>query len=162
MIKNFEALTAELTPEERKACKYLYLILKDQKGRDKALTNNVISDRLALAGVYAKGAKLRKMIHVAVASGVIEGLCASSQGYFIAESMQDLYDYYQSLADRITHIQTRLKAVARDISKAKAYQKHLNHIPKQELKAYQSRPSVAYPDESQLSIFEKPTNPENL
>lgn len=167
MIKNFETLTAELSAEEKKACKYLYLILKDQKGPANALTNTIISERLNRAGVYAKGSKLRKMIHVAVVSGVLQGLCASQRGYYIAASMQDLFDYYESLADRISHIQARLKAVARDIKKAKAYSHKMKHVPKQaelkaEAEAYSARPSVKYLDDSQISLFEKPTNPENL
>lgn len=98
MIKSFERHTNRLTDFERKEIlPKVVTILSNRIGRDKALKNDTIVGMLDNATTPPR---MRKIINYIRRSGLVKGLVASSTGYYVAESEQDLIEYEQSLKGR--------------------------------------------------------------
>lgn len=98
MIKSFERHTKRLTDFERKEIlPKVVTILSNRIGRDKAIKNGTIAGMLDNATTPRL---MRKIINYIRRSGLVKGLVASSTGYYVAESEQDLIEYEQSLEGR--------------------------------------------------------------
>ena len=107
MITGFEKYTDELN--EYESSKILPLIIsgmETKKGKDLAITNKMICKLLKLPPYNCKitEARVRKIVaHIRI-NGLVPNLIATSKGYYIAETEQEMDNYIESLDQRINAI----------------------------------------------------------
>lgn len=102
MITGFEEQTKPLTDNEREV--FLPLIIEGirvRHGKENAITNKEIVSRLReRRGVKMSEARVRKIVNHIRCNDLVPCLIATSDGYYIAETEQELLDYEESLAGR--------------------------------------------------------------
>tara|TARA_R110002096_G_scaffold183994_3_gene362309 strand:+ start:483 stop:854 length:372 start_codon:yes stop_codon:yes gene_type:complete len=96
MIKGFEDYTYELTDDELLLVDKLIRGLSPKIGKQAAVTSTVICKSLNITSP-----RLRKLINYIRTTNQLAGLCSSKNGYFVAESLQEIEDYIISLKQRI-------------------------------------------------------------
>lgn len=113
MIKGFDNETAPLTEYETGVLlPVLVKGLKTKFGHAGAVTNKQIVGRLK--GSYKiSEARVRKIINHIRTNDLIPGLIATSEGYFIAETEEELLEYEQSLKGREDAIREVRQSIAR-------------------------------------------------
>ncbi len=113
MIKNFERETNPLTDYEKKVLMPLVIkVFHHCKGKKYALSNKNFISRWG-GGYRLDPARLRKVINHIRNKGLIKGLIATSKGYYVAQSRQELEDYIKSLQGR----ENALKELRRNMAK---------------------------------------------
>lgn len=114
MIKGFNSETAPLTEYEENVLLPLVLRgLKTKIGKENAVTNRTIVQRLNIAGYTVTEPRIRKLINHIRMTDLLPGLIATSGGYFLATSEAELLDYEQSLTGREDAIKQVRLAIAR-------------------------------------------------
>lgn len=114
MIKGFDSETAPLTEYEENVLLPLVLRgLKTKIGKENAVTNRTIVQRLNIAGYTVTEPRIRKLINHIRMTDLLPGLIATSGGYFLATSEAELLDYEQSLIGREDAIKQVRLAIAR-------------------------------------------------
>ncbi|MEZ3549902.1 hypothetical protein ED388_14190 [Muribaculaceae bacterium Isolate-007 (NCI)] len=114
MIKGFNSETAPLTEYEENVLLPLVLRgLKTKIGKENAVTNRTIVQRLNIAGYTVTEPRIRKLINHIRMTDLLPGLIATSGGYFLATSEAELLDYEQSLIGREDAIKQVRLAIAR-------------------------------------------------
>jgi len=114
MIKGFNSETAPLTEYEENVLLPLVLRgLKTKIGKENAVTNRTIVQRLNIAGYTVTEPRIRKLIRHIRMTDLLPGLIATSGGYFLATSEAELLDYEQSLIGREDAIKQVRLAIAR-------------------------------------------------
>lgn len=105
MINGFEMETAPLNEKEESLLPFVIALLETHKGKAKAITNKTISYNI-LVQKYEKidGPRIRKIINHIRQNGLVSCLVATSSGYYVAETEQELLDYEESLNSRATAI----------------------------------------------------------
>lgn len=100
MIKGFEIQTEQLNEYELNTLLPVIVRgLRTKIGSQHAITNKKIVE--ALKNSYALSeARVRKVINHIRTNDIIPGLIATSEGYFIAETEEELSDYEDSLKGR--------------------------------------------------------------
>ena len=87
MIKGFEHITFELTKDEMNLLQTIIKGLITKKGKANAITGIKICEAMNI-----DPSRLRKMISYIRVNDLIFGLCSSSNGYYIAETLIELDD----------------------------------------------------------------------
>lgn len=128
MINGFELQTEPLT--EREETVFLPPIiqgLSNKIGRRHAVTNNGIMRGLRVnCGLVISASRVRKIINYIRCNDLVPCLIATSEGYYIAESEQELLDYEESLAGRECAIRNVRQSIQRQrMQKYRAQQKQL-------------------------------------
>ena len=114
MIKGFSEQTSPMTEYETTVLLPVILQgLKDKQGKRNAVTNTYLVGRLKKAGFSINDARLRKVINHIRTNDLLPGLIATSEGYFLAQSAQELMDYEDSLRGREEAIREVRMAIAR-------------------------------------------------
>lgn len=114
MIKGFNSETAPLTEYEENVLLPLVLRgLKTKIGKENAVTNRTIVQRLNIAGYTVTEPRIRELINHIRMTDLLPGLIATSGGYFLATSEAELLDYEQSLIGREDAIKQVRLAIAR-------------------------------------------------
>jgi len=102
MITGFEEFTEPLSEKEQTV--FLPPILEGLRakiGREKAVTNKAIMRGLLInRGIKISEARVRKIINHIRCNDLVPCLVATSEGYYIAETEQELLDYEESLEGR--------------------------------------------------------------
>lgn len=101
MLNGFQIQTEPLTEYERDTL--LPVIcrgLRNKIGEARAITNTAITKAMKGAGYQLTEARLRKIINHIRIHGLIKWLIATSKGYYIATSRQEMEDYIVSLRGR--------------------------------------------------------------
>lgn len=104
MIRDFEGYTEELSEEEMKLVPAFVAGLKSKIGKKNAITNRQIQKAFQAHErwkIDIPDARVRKIINHIRVNGLVMGLCASSKGYYVASSNQELEDYLEGLKQRI-------------------------------------------------------------
>ena len=101
MLNGFAQQTEPLTDYERDTllpviCRGLIT----KVGEAKAITNAAITRAMKGAGYQLNEARVRKIINHIRTTGLIKWLIATSKGYYIATSRQEMEDYIGSLRGR--------------------------------------------------------------
>jgi hypothetical protein len=96
MIKGFEKITFELTADELNLITTVITGLVAKKGKANAVTSIKICEAMKI-----KAPRLRKMISYIRVNDLIFGLCSSSTGYYVAETLEELDECCVSLKQRI-------------------------------------------------------------
>lgn len=80
-------------------------VISFRKGKQKRITNKKIIS-LYLNDYIVNPAQLRKILHHIRTNNLIEGIIATSQGYYIADTREEFDAYLQSLRERVAAIMT--------------------------------------------------------
>ena len=102
MIQGFSEQTEPLTEyEEQTLLPQLVRGLRTKVGRAMSVTNKAIIEGMKKnLGLSISDARVRKLINHIRNNDLVPCLIATSQGYYIAESEQELKDYEDSLLGR--------------------------------------------------------------
>jgi len=112
MITGFEYYTKELTYYEKtELLPVIVRGIQSNVGEANAITNKAAVEILKGKGLAVDGPRFRKLIHVIRVSGMVEGIVASSKGYYIAETDEQWSNYIKSLGERIKHTGTVQNAI---------------------------------------------------
>jgi hypothetical protein len=114
MITGFETETAQLSNHEAFTLLPIFTrCLKDHVGKSKAVTNAQIVKGMRACGHSVNDARVRKIINHIRINGLVAGLIASSEGYYIAQTDLELQEYEASLKGR----EDAIRAVRQSIHK---------------------------------------------
>jgi hypothetical protein len=87
---------------ERQAFPLLIRGLKVRIGKENAITNdNIRAALLNKYGIFIGAARMRKMINLIRNKMIIPGLVASSKGYYVTDSAEEVQRWIDSLDGRI-------------------------------------------------------------
>ena len=96
MINGFSNETAPLTEKELACLPIVVTALKNAYGKANAIYNDNIRELCP----ELTEARVRKIINHIRTNGLVSCLVASSKGYYVAESEQEILDYEESLLGR--------------------------------------------------------------
>jgi hypothetical protein len=117
MINGFQPQTEPLTDYEKNILMpIIYRGLKTKVGEAKAITNTAITRALKNAGYQLTEARLRKIINYMRVYGVIKWLIATSKGYYIATSVDEMRQYIESLRGREEAIRAVRESMERQLA----------------------------------------------
>jgi hypothetical protein len=111
MIKGFEEYTAVITKEESKLISAFSFMLQFRIGKSNAITNQEIIANFLRDGIKISAPRIRKLINYIRVHNLVECLCASSDGYYVAHTTQEIDDYILSLQQRISAQQLVLSSL---------------------------------------------------
>lgn len=100
MINGFEEYTKELNSDENKMLPRIAKGLNTKRGIDNAVKNDAIVEGMRKLGHKLGNARVRKLINVIRRYGLVNFLIASSKGYHVATSREEVVDYIESLKQR--------------------------------------------------------------
>ena len=117
MITGFEEQTEPLTDMEREV--FLPPIIKGLRvkiGKDKTVTNrDIVRGLKANLNIKIGEARVRKMINHIRNNDIIPCLIATSKGYYIAETKDEMLDYIDSLYGRVEAIEADALSMKRQM-----------------------------------------------
>ena len=117
MITGFEEQTGPLTDQEREV--FLPPIIKGLRvkvGKEKAVTNkDIVRGLKANCDIKIGEARVRKMINYIRNNDIIPCLIATSKGYYIAETKDEMLDYIDSLYGRVEAIEADALSMKRQM-----------------------------------------------
>lgn len=101
-LLRFEPETTKLTEYELKLVPIVVNILKSRLGRENAITNNNLVNRMSKLGFSSvTPERMRKLInHIRLYDLLNDCLVASSKGYYISNDEKEISDYIDSLRGR--------------------------------------------------------------
>ena len=101
MIQNFIKETSELTKYEAEVLlPIIAMCLQHHIGKDKAVTNRQICERMKKKGYDLTETRVRKIVNRIRTNNLVECLIATSRGYYVTHNKQELEDYIKSLKGR--------------------------------------------------------------
>lgn len=101
MINGFDEITKPLTDYERDVLLPVVTYgLSLKVGKDTAITNGRICDALRSKGYKITEPRLRKIVNFIRTNGMVTNLIATSRGYYVATSLDEMEDYIESLKAR--------------------------------------------------------------
>lgn len=104
MINGFEGYTDELSDHEKELLPAFIAGLKNKVGKENAITNKAIQKAFQENdkwNISIPDARVRKIINFIRIKGLVPGLCASSNGYYVAKDQEEYTAYMEGLNDRI-------------------------------------------------------------
>ena len=91
MIKGFDKQTETLSDYERKTLvPVMVRSLAGHIGKAAAITNKYICSRMRLCGYQISDARVRKIVNHIRTNGLVQCLIATSGGYYVAETEEEL------------------------------------------------------------------------
>jgi hypothetical protein len=117
MIKTFEEHTVELSPDEQKFVGVIVQRFNTKKGKQHIVTADAIIDGLKTHfNIEFKESRVRKMIQYIRLNNLVVGLIATSKGYFVADSIEEIEDWIDSLKSRENAIRSIREMAERQIA----------------------------------------------
>jgi hypothetical protein len=105
MITGFKEYTHELTEYEVNTLLPLFLTgLKSKVGKESAITSKEMVKKIKFMHLKVSEPRVRKIIHHIRCAGLIKNLISTSKGYYISNDVEEIFDYKQSLRERISSI----------------------------------------------------------
>ena len=112
MLNGFKLQTEPLTDYERDTLLPVIVRgLSNKFGKARAITNTAIVKAMKGAGYILTEARLRKIINHIRINGMVRWLVATSNGYYIATSVDEMRQYIESLRGREQAIAAVRKAM---------------------------------------------------
>ena len=111
MIEGFERETHDLNSFELSLLPTFLAGFAGKRGKDKAITNKEIIERLKSRNIVLGEARVRKIINHIRRNGLVQGLIAHSGGYFISEDIEEIKTYVNSLNARANEISRVAKSM---------------------------------------------------
>ena len=101
MIQNFIKETSELTKYEAEVLlPIIVMCLQHHIGKDKAVTNRQICERMKKKGYDLTETRVRKIVNRIRTNNLVECLIATSKGYYVTHNKKELENYIKSLKGR--------------------------------------------------------------
>lgn len=101
MIQNFIKETTELTKYEAEVLLPIIIsCLQHHIGKDKAVTNRQICERMKKRGYELTETRVRKIVNRIRTNNLVECLIATSRGYYVTHDQKELENYIKSLKGR--------------------------------------------------------------
>ena len=101
MIQNFIRETKELTKYEAEVLlPIISMCLQHHVGKDKAVTNRHICERMKKRGYELTETRVRKIVNSIRTNNLVECLIATSRGYYVTHDQKELENYIKSLKGR--------------------------------------------------------------
>lgn len=101
MINGFDKETRPMSEYELNVLTPLIVRGMSTKiGKDRAIKNAEICTKMRLAGYKIDNARLRKVINHIRVNALLPGVIATSDGYYIATTRQEMAEYIASLESR--------------------------------------------------------------
>jgi hypothetical protein len=101
MIKNFEEYTHELTSDERLVVQRIIRRFENLKGKQNIVTGEQIREGINNnLNLKFDTVRIRKMIQFIRTNDLIAGLIATSKGYYVANTAEEIEDWIESLKSR--------------------------------------------------------------
>lgn len=119
MINGFEKETEQLSDEEIRLLPGFVRGLKKRIGKENAITNVEIRKAYEKIGIILPPSRVRKLINHIRVNGLVELLCASSKGYYVATIDQEIIDYMEGLESRINAQVKVLEQIQKQAAKLK-------------------------------------------
>lgn len=105
MIEGFIEETKELTAEEISIAKDMASRLSRTIGKNNAVTSTkIISHYKDKQGIKISGARVRKIINFIRVNKLVKNLISTSDGYYVAQTKEEVEKYVLSLNQRIEAI----------------------------------------------------------
>lgn len=125
MLQGFQLQTEPLNDYERDTllpviCRGLIT----KVGKAKAITNTAITKAMKGAGYQLTEARLRKIINHIRTNGLIHLLIATSNGYYIATSTEEVQQYIESLKGREDAIRVVRESMERQLQASQQWQRN--------------------------------------
>lgn len=116
MIKGFENVTAELTPRELELFPNFVERMKLRVGKSNSVTaKQIASGYLKTKQIKIEQSRIRKMITICRLNGLVPRLVATSSGYYVATTKEELEEYDESLMGREDAIKMLRSNIQNDI-----------------------------------------------
>lgn len=104
MLKGFEDLykkvDAEIDESDTPNVSLIVSGLQNKIGKDKAITNKQMREALKKRGINLHPIKMRKIIQYIRVHNMVPMLCASSKGYYRAETEEEFFSWLDSAEQR--------------------------------------------------------------
>jgi hypothetical protein len=101
MINGFTNETKPLSEYERDTLTPIIVRGLSMKiGKERAIKNSEICAKMRMAGYKIDNARLRKVINHIRVNALLPGVIATSEGYYIATTKEEMADYIASLESR--------------------------------------------------------------
>jgi hypothetical protein len=125
MLPGFSEYTDDLTDEESKLLPYFIKGLSTRVGSANAISNSQIRQALKeKKDIIISDARVRKIIAHICNNEIIEGLIATSKGYYVSRNYKEVDDYEKSLLGREHAIALRRQIVSKYKQKLLSQQQH--------------------------------------
>jgi len=133
MIKNFEEITANLTPEEEALVHIIVKRFKDKPGKENIVTNpKMIAGLKANLGVELSEPRIRKIVQFIRLNNILPGLVGTSKGYFYAENEADIETWIDSMKQRENAIRASREIAEQHLAFLRIQKIQKNNIPVQQ------------------------------
>lgn len=117
MINGFTNETKPLSEYERDTLTPIIVRgLSMRIGKERAIKNSEICAKMRLQGYRIDNARLRKVINHIRVNALLPGVIATSEGYYIATTKEEMADYIASLESRESAIHEVSVALRKQMS----------------------------------------------
>lgn len=105
MLSGFELITADLNEYEKDVLlPVMAKCLERKHGKEKAITNRVMCEKMAESGYDIGETRVRKIINYIRVMDLVPCLVATAKGYYVSEDEREIKKYIGSLKDRAAAI----------------------------------------------------------
>ncbi len=115
MLRGFDHITAELTPDEMRLVPLLIKGFRNHVGPRNAITSRQIVEAMAKRGKKITDVHVRKFASYIRVNRMLPGLVASSAGYYVTTDQVELKRHIDSLAGRENAIRAARLALTEDL-----------------------------------------------
>ena len=122
MIKGFEEQTCELNDDEKKLIPMFIAGLQNKIGKELAISNKKIREKLKIHNISVSDARVRKIVNHIRINNLVSLLCSNSKGYYVAKSTEEIKDYLKGLKSRIDsqqHVYNSINKQYQNLTNAK-------------------------------------------
>ena len=120
MITTFETQTKPLNEYEREILLPIMVkCLTKHIGKDSAISNAQMCEKMALYGYQVGEVRVRKIINHIRNNGLVECLIATGKGYYVTESIEEMETYIESVKNREDAIRTMRLSMEAQLLKMK-------------------------------------------
>ena len=116
MITNFENETHELNDYESNTLLPLLVKgLRTKVGKENAVTNKQICKALKEQGYKINDARVRKLVQYIRVNHIVNLVIATSKGYYLATTKDEVQKYIKSLTERLNAIEETKTAIIKQL-----------------------------------------------
>ena len=115
MIINWEKYTHEMTNKEKLMVPRVIQGIVKRIGKKNAITNARICQQLTKEGHKVSGPRLRKIFNFIRSEAIVKNIVATSDGYFIATTQEEINDYIESIYARSNAILRNLNGIDKEL-----------------------------------------------
>lgn len=103
-LEGFEEVTEELNEYELSLVPKFVRGFSSKTGKQKAITNRKIVELMKIGGAEVSEPRVRKIINYIRNHNLVQGLIATSNGYYVSKDVEEVRKYISSLAGRENEI----------------------------------------------------------